>query len=319
MQSSFAQVQEILQTWNTKAKELMAFKEHNCIVAATNAKDLVGFLRSSEPLLRVWMNDYLSKNRETIFIKSYSSLMLHWTKDLIKERWPSIQLHSDLANQWNSVFGSKPGLCFELAERVVKEAKNRICQDHFEIKEHLHQIDDLTILGIHDGLPCDVCPWQGCDICENQYEAWKEELFRRISQSQHPLLNSEARYSWRIRECFEEKPLADDWLPPHNWLRSKFYSCRFEHGQWYYDFNQFRDKMIKTLSVPLGSHGESPSSACSSFLSDLCNWALMDPRDHKKDFTKEYEVFDFLWNSLDIIHESYDLVLERAQEITDMF
>ncbi len=312
-----AEVQEILQIWKTKAKELMAFKEQNCIAAAANAKELVSFLQSSEPILRTWMNNYLAKNRETIFVKSYSSLILQWNKDLNLKFYIDKPQYIYVKEQWDRIFGSKPAYCFNLMEKVVLAAANRLCTYSADFIAHQNLCDDLTILAIHEGQVCSGDNWDGCYTCNTQYDMWKDELCRRLYESQHPLLNPNARCSWRIRECFRENPLSDDWLPIHHWCRNNRY-CSNSHPLCY-DFNEFCDKMKIQLSTSYSSKGYTPSSACSSFLSDLCNWALMDPRDYKKDFTKEYEVFDFLWNSLDIIRESYDLVLERAQEITDMF
>ena len=303
-----ADLSDILQTWNDKAKELFAFTDGNCLLVAERTKELVAFLRTSEPVLRSWMNAYLSRNRNNIFVKSYSSIVQELTKDLrFKCRMASPQ-YASIKEQWDSVFGKSPAYCFELMEKVVLNAENRLPQLSNKIGEHC---DDLTIVALHEGRSCIEGDWwdNDCFLCYTQYDEWKKELIRRVHQSQHPLLNSKKSYFWALNDCFDECPIAADWTPPRRYS--------IEGGYDYcYDIQKYISFMKAKMSESFGAKGLAPGAACSEFLHRLDRNVLIGP---PKSDLEEYDIFQLLWHRLDVIHEAYDLVLERASEIESMF
>ncbi len=87
----FNSVRNILLEWKTKSSQLHLRGENedlnyrNSLQVATKIKDLANFLRSEEVNLRQWMMKYLTENRKKIFLKSNSSLVLHWAKDQVLE------------------------------------------------------------------------------------------------------------------------------------------------------------------------------------------------------------------------------------------
>lgn len=323
MSVEFTQVKDIIEEWKNKfkiigrPKEGEDYKYKNCLRTISEARDLVEFLRASEPTLRIWMNEFLSKNRKNIFIQTYSSIILHWTKDLNLKYYLDRPEYLHVKEEWDKIFGSQPAYCFSLMEKVIFAASERLQGYGCEFIKYQDLCDDLTILALHEGQQCHGDEWDGCYTCNTQYDLWKAELMRRINECQHPLLNPKARCYWRMNECFEKNPLPDNWEPPHKWCADSIHYCSKSHPLCH-SFDQICDKMRNTFSITYASKGYTPMNACSSFLFDLQYLAMMNSFDGSKE-PKEYEVFDFLWNSLDIIRESYDLVLERAKEIEDMF
>ncbi len=320
----FNSVRNILLEWKTKSSQLHLRGENedlnyrNSLLVATKIKDLANFLRSEEQNLRQWMMKYLAENRKKIFLKSNSSLVLHWAKDKVLEIFPKVKLHPEVAAQWDSVFGTNPAKSFSLVQRVVQDHRSRTENQMQTFKDIASKCDDLTIIARHEGIECQYMDWIGCELCETQCNIWRKELVRRMTHSQHPLLNSEDKLNHIT--CYWEngkmkpKEVPEDWIPLHHWCHCYSNHCEYSYC---YDYDEFIKYMKKNMGVTFAERGLTPVKACSDILFNVTYCARLEPR-WDTNFDDEYSVFDLLWNSLDIISASYDYVIARADELTAM-
>lgn len=319
---------------------------NNCLKMMATLKEIANYIETHEPTLRQWMYEYLATNRHMIFLKSYSALMHLWMKDQLLENFPKRILHPELQKTWNSIFGKDHSMCFELAMKAFKHAKSRIpaASHGYPIVGFLEQselcdrvseagslmctacgtCDDMTILALHYNKDCDSDGWNDCSHCEEQTNLWKKELLRRLANSPHPLLNPEAR-KWYILGRWNEKPtfvkqeypnLPDSWEPPHHWCRAYCYNGDNSHKCYNYDI--YLDYIQRSLSA-FSLKGLVPLEATKTLLLYIDDAGAWKPYHSLKDFSDEYEVFDFLWNSLDILKVSLPLGRHRIAEIEAMF
>lgn len=336
MSIPFKDVQQILLDWRALWNDIQIYNFnnpkspifHNCKKIVATLKEIAIYIETHEPTLRQWMNDYFATNRHMIFLKSYSSLMHLWMKDQIMENFPKRTLHPELQKTWNSIFGNDHSMCFELAMKAFKHAKSRIpaASHGYPIVGFLDQselCDDPTILALHYNKDCDSDGWNDCYYCEQQTNLWKKELLRRLAYSPHPLLNPEERKwyilgRWNETSKFvkQEYPdLPDSWQPPHHWCRA---NCYHEDSNKCHNFDVYMNHLQRGLSH-FGSKGLVPVEATKTLLIYIDYAGAWKPHPSLKDFSDEYEVFDLLWNSLDILKESLPLGLIRIAEIEAMF
>jgi hypothetical protein len=349
---SFEDVRQILLDWRTLWTDIQMYHfndpksplYHNCLQLSKTLKEIANFIETHEPTLRQWMNEYLAANRHIIFMKSYSNLMHLWVKDQIMENFPKRTLHPEIQKSWNSIFGKDHSMCFELAMKAFRHAKSRIpaSRHGYPIVGFLEQsdlcdrvneggslmctacgtCDDPIILALHYNKDCNSDGWNDCYHCEEQTDLWKKELLRRLSNSPHPLLNPEARkwyilgrWSHKSKYLKQEYPdLPDSWQPPHHWCRN----CYHNASDKCYDFDKYINYVQCSLSH-FASKGMVPVEATKTLLVYIDYAAAWKPHHSSKDFSDEYEVFDLLWNSLDILKESLPLGRNRIEEIEAMF
>jgi hypothetical protein len=200
------EVDAILSEWELRIAQIKLFDTPerltfgNVNVAVDRFRSLASFLQYYVPRLREWMNVYLEENRKEIFVEFCGSELHIQLFNLLDHE--TIQKH---IAEWDAVFGNTP-ICYKNAEEVALEIYR---------KRPFSECNDTTILAIHEGKECDINPWFGCYLCENQESQWNQLLTRQLEDSNHPLRNSKLRlnihvdYSTELEQCVL-------WTPPRS-------------------------------------------------------------------------------------------------------
>jgi hypothetical protein len=305
MEFSFSEIWKLIEKWTTFVKEIHQFEHshsryyHNVKRAMQHYRELAEFLRANEPVLRAWMLAYLEKHRRQIFVRWWSNHVSQWATEQIKDNFPEKKLHPDTQRVWDSVFGGEKDTEFSLAYNVVMQAKAR---------REIEACDDLTILAHHEGKQC-ISNGYYCDMCDSQEYEWRQELIRRITHSQHPLLNADKYYRYLFDKSLDER--IEFWSPPHIW--GKDYSKRPCNN--IYDIDEYKLYLKSYREKYFKRDGQTPMQAAKDFISAtlfLSGWNISA---HKQD---EYEVFFGLWNTLDMIDVVITMDLVHVAEIEAM-
>ena len=318
MSVNFVDIIVIMEEWRTHYKVLKArdngYDYTNGPRLAANMKELVKHLRYSEPTLRTWMNNYLAEHLEEVFIRSNASITRQWIKNQILDIHPSAELPEGFKECWDLIFADHQAHCFNLVEQLLAQAKSRIPGTFNSLKDQPELCDDLAIMALHEGIKCKYTDWIGCELCENQTDRWRQELLRRAC-STHVLLGADhylgLHYSWK---CYGEyAALNADWKPFHHWhdncdFRSHRSACC-------YNLEAYIADAKTCVTKTFASEGKTPVQAASS----LQYYPSMARLDLWNFGTKEYEVFETLWNRLDVICALMDDLELRADELLAMF
>lgn len=301
----------LLKEWGTRIKDVCEFENitsdyyRNGKRAIQLFRELADFLRMHEPALRIWMTEYLAKNRAEIFVKWWSTHVSEWAKDQMN-KFPKKKLHPHTQQEWDRLFAEEPEACFTLAKRVTADAHNR---------RDITQCDDLTILAIHEGRECDDDAWE-CYFCDTRDDAWTTELQRRLLHSSHPLLNLEkARFiylSWRYKDALRA---LGDWTPPHFWGTVPAENRQEKDC---YDLEEYTNYMRKRRAEDYGKTGQTPMQALEPMFfipRYYGGWSIR----YYEHYKTEYDAFILLWNKLDLLPVSLTLDLARLREIEEMY
>jgi hypothetical protein len=302
----FPEIWKLIEKWNLFIKEIQQFKNkdsryhYNVKRAMQLYRELAAFLRTNEPVLRAWMVSYLGKYRRQIFVRWWCMHVSQWATEQIKDNFPEKKLHPDTQRVWDSMFGAEKGTQFSLAYTVIMQAK---------AKRELKGCDDLTILAQHEGKQCDGNGFY-CDLCDTQEHAWHQELIRRVTESQHILLNPTIYYRHSAFYNESQSVIIASWSPPHIW--GKKYKNRSP-----VDINDIDEYKEHLTTERLSKRdGQTPIQATHDFISATLSfsagWHVSVCEQDK------YIAFCGLWNTLDIIDYVINLDLPRVDEIEAM-
>ncbi len=318
MSVNFADILVIMEEWRTRYKAMRAHdKGHdytNGPRLAGDIKELVKHLRVSEPILRAWMNSWLAANPEEVFLRSHASIATQWMKNQILEIHPTAELPVGFKECWDLIFADHQAHSFGLVEKLLTQAKSRIPNTFNSLIDQPELCDDLAIKALHEGIKCKYTDWIGCELCENQTDRWRQELLRRAC-STHVLLGHDrylgTLYSWKHYREFGVLPT--NWKAFHHWHDN----CDFRahRSACCYNAEAYIIEAKSSISKTFASEGKTPVQA-SSNLSWYPSMARMDLWNFA---SKEYEVFETLWNRLDIISALLDDLEARADELLAMF
>lgn len=300
----------VFKEWEARVDSIREFEKkessyyHNGKRVIQLYRELLDFLRSHEPAWRQWMTDYLEKNRKEIFVKWWVTHVDKWVHE--NHNYNSIQLHPKTQEEWDNIFGDDPATCFELAKRVVMDARTRYDFSH---------CDDLTIKALHEGKEHSG-GWWGCDICDTQEELWKTEMSRRVRQSAHPLLNPDKskclHYYWRHKEKLNT---LGNWTPPHVW--GTINTTRFD-SHTCYDFEEYSTYLRLERTKNYSQTGQTPCQAIETLL-NISRYNSVATINYYENYETEFNAFVLLWNKLDLFQLSFDLDLARLRQIEDMY
>jgi len=301
------EIESIISEWNQKVKKIKGFNERQTIQygnvnhAVHAFRELATFLKEKEPILRKWMMNYLEENRPKIYMKWWRHHIHNWARGNIDFIYRHHILHPYAREEWDRVFGANQETCFSLADRMIETLSKKV---------PISQCDDPTILAIHEGRDCHG-DWY-CDNCEEQEMRWKNELIRRLTECNHPVLNLE-RHLWMSDQTILEK-IGNTWEPPHEW------GCKICHlGEYVTYMATHRDR-----DRPHQKMGQTPRQSMNDIINDAfyCGgWELPHVYYSANEQKKQIEYIRFLqlWNGLDLIFYSIHMDLLKIEVLEEFY
>jgi len=295
-------IRPILETWVELQTKILAFHKgpykHNIVHAIHNIRNLANHIQEHLATIQAWLNTYLDANREELCIRNWletaNEYFLHWLDT--KQDYGHI---SSRIHEWDAMFPDDT-VCFSQASTIVRRTVQQMNPD---------LCDDPDILETHKDKPCVSNGWY-CDMCDDIEHAWKAKLVRKVTQSEHVLLNRS------LHDAFWNKVKGSTHIPT-TWTFPKIYNDAYSLYEKPIETKEGMIQAANSRRRVYTKQGKTPFQACEEFLSVLSSldsgWTIQG---HQID--TDWKIFRQCIHKMDIVSYVLSLDLVRCREIEDM-